>query len=122
MSALQWMSIIYPIDAALFAGYLVAKLSYRYIVRSATGLLPHENVVLIQWIILLDCVPIFTELIVLILLGLTTGASPALDINEYRILIVIVRALMGVALVGCIALHVVAIYEYVRGQNAQNDL
>jgi hypothetical protein len=122
MSALQWMSIIYPIDAALFAGFLVIKLSYMCIVRGSAGLLPHANAILIRWIILFDCALILTELIVLILLGLTTGANPALDINQYRMLIVIVRALMGVALIGCITAHTVAIYAYVRYRNAQNDL
>lgn len=122
MTTKQWMDIIYPLDAALFVGLLVVKLSYRFIVRSSTTVLQIRSIVLIRWIIGFDCLLIITELSVLILLGLSTGADPPFTIDQYRVYVVIARALMGVALACCISVHLVALYEYVRDHNDQAEL
>lgn len=39
MKSLEWMDIIYPANASLMAGYLVAKISYRLIVRRSLGVI-----------------------------------------------------------------------------------
>ena len=98
MSVLNWMDIIYPADTALFSGYLVAKLSYLLIVRRSLVIVSQQMITLIQWILIFDCLLIVTELVVLYLLGKTTGRNPPLNIDEYRIYVTVTRGVMGVVL------------------------
>lgn len=113
MKSLQWMDIIYPLDAGLIAGLLVVKISYMFIVRSSASMLSAQVVHLIRWVIGFDCMFILTELSVFILLGLSTGVDPTFSIDEYRRYVVIARAAMGLVLAGCITVHVIVIDEYV---------
>lgn len=119
MKSLEWMDIIYPANASLMAGYLVAKIAYRLIVRRSLGVISPRMVHIIQWIIVLDSVWVFLELLVVLMLSFLTGKDPSLDIESYRDYVVIVRGAMAIVLVGCVFMHVIAIYEFIRQRGRQ---
>ena len=119
MKSVEWMDIIYPANASLMAGYLVAKIAYRLIVRRALGVVSPRMVRIIQWIIVLDSVLVFLELLVVLMLSFLTGADPLLDIESYRDYVVIVRGAMAIVLIGCVSLHVIAIHEFIRQRGRQ---
>ena len=110
MKSLEWMDIIYPANASLMAGYLVAKIAYRLIVRRSLGVISPRMVQIIQWIIVLDSTWVFLELLVVLMLSFLTGKDASL---------VIVRGAMAIVLVGCVFLHVIAIYEFIRQRGRQ---
>lgn len=116
MSVLDWMDIIYPADVALFVGYLVVKASYGLIVRRSVAILSRRMVRLIQAIIVLDWLLALCEAVVLAMLATMTGNEPMLSIDRYRVYVALVRGAMGLILVGCIAVHALAIWEFLHGR------
>ena len=120
MNVLQWMDIIYPADVALFVGYLIAKGAYFLTVRRSLAFMPPRMTQLIRLIILQDWLLGLTETIVVFLLAMTTGEHPSLNLGEYRVYVAMVRAGMGVVLVGCITAHMLAIREFMT-THATND-
>lgn len=48
-----------------------------------------------------------------------TGKNPSFDIESYRDYVVIVRGAMAIVLAGCVSLHVIAIYEFIRRRGHQ---
>lgn len=112
MTVLQWMDIIYPFTAAGFVVYVACKLTWRVIVRRNFAALSPKMVRYVRRIVECDVFLGITEVGVLIVLGITTGEHPWLNIDQFRLLVVALRGLMGLALVASNTIHILALREY----------
>lgn len=114
MTVLQWMDIIYPFTAAGFVVYVACKLTWRVIVRRNFAALSPKMVRYVRHIVECDVFLGVTETAVLVVLGITTGEHPWLDINQFRFLVVLLRAMMGLSLLASNTVHILALREYWR--------
>lgn len=114
MSALDSMDIVYPVIAGLYVGYILAKITYFIFMRRALLALSRRMNICVKLIVIGDAVLAALNFTVLILLGLTTGTEPLLDINQYRAAVVAARGLMALPLLAVIVAHIIISYEFLR--------
>lgn len=105
MTTQDYMSILYPLLTGLTGGYAITKFWFwRTTRRTAVAF----------W----DAVFFLVETLILLLLTLLTGSHPLFDINQFRLIVVLLRFAMAIVLITCTVVTIKMIFMFgTRGKS-----